>query len=248
MIMLLEIILATILVSLFSLVGIALLSLKKKTMDNLVFIILSFATGSLLAATFFDLLPEAIEGLDTNMVFTLTLAAMLVFFVIERLVHWHHEHHEHGEHEKPVGYLVIIGDSVHNFFDGVAIAASFMASPQLGITTTFAIMLHEIPQELSDFTLLTYAGFSSKKALLLNLLSGLVAVIGAVTFFYLAEYVEKIEFYGLAFAAGGFLYIACTDLLPELHKEEKTTKSVLQLVAMLAGIVMIWFITTHLGV
>jgi zinc and cadmium transporter len=246
--MLLEIIGATVLVSLISLVGIVLLSLKKQTMEDLVFLILAFATGSLLAATFFDLLPEAVGGIDAAAVFTVVLVSIMAMFTLERLAHWHHEHHDHKKHEKPVAYLVLIGDGVHNFFDGVAIAASFMTSFEVGIATTLAIMLHEIPQELSDFTLLLYAGFSSKKAALTNLLSGLTAVVGALLFFYFSSFVEDIQFYGLAFAAGSFLYIAMTDLLPELHREEKRLKSTLQLVAIGAGILMIWAITTYLHV
>jgi zinc and cadmium transporter len=246
--MLLEIILATVAVSLVSLVGVLLISLKKETLDGLVFVILSFAIGALLAAAFFDLFPEAIDRMESGRVFTTALAAILVFFILERLVHWHHEHHDHSQHEKPVGYMILIGDGIHNFFDGVAIAAAFMASPQIGITTTLAIMLHEIPQELSDFTLLLYAGFSKTKALLFNLLSALSAVAGALALYYLAGHIENLEAYGLAFTAGAFIYIAGTDLLPELHKEEERAKSVIQLAAMFTGILMIWALTTYLGV
>lgn len=245
--MLLEIIVATTVVSLISLIGVVFLSLKKNTLETIVFVILSFATGTLFAAAFFDLFPEAMEGLDSKTVFTVALAGIMIFFILERLVHWHHEHHDHGSHEKPIAYLVLIGDGLHNFFDGIAIAASFLTSTELGITTTFAIIAHEIPQELSDFTLLTYAGFSAKKALLFNLLSALTALIGAISFFYLSNYVANLESYGLAFTAGAFLYIAGTDLLPELHKEEKTSKSLLQLIAIIAGIVVVWVLINYLG-
>jgi zinc and cadmium transporter len=245
--MLLEIILATVLVSLISLVGILLLSLKKKTAETISFVILSFAIGTMFAAAFFDLFPEALKGLDAKIVFALALAGIICFFVLERLVHWHHEHHDHLKHEKPVAYLVLIGDGLHNFFDGVAISASFLSSPELGLTTTFAIMMHEIPQEISDFTLLTYAGFSRNKALAANLLSGLTAVVGALFFFFMSQAIDKLEFYGLAFTAGAFLYIAGTDMLPELHKEEKKTRSVIQLVAMLTGIAVVWVLINTLG-
>ncbi|MFH0884404.1 MAG: ZIP family metal transporter, partial [Candidatus Micrarchaeota archaeon] len=226
--MLFEIIVATVLVSLISLVGILLLSLKKDTLDKLVFIILAFATGSLLAAAFFDLLPEALSGIQPGEVFPLTLAGIILMFVLERLVHWHHEHHDHAQHEKPVAYMVLLGDGVHNFFDGVAIAASFIASPALGVTTTIAIILHEIPQELSDYTLLLYAGFSPKKAAWTNLLSGFAALLGALAFYYSSSFVEDIQYFGLAFTAGIFIYISCTDILPEMHKEEKRSKSAMQ--------------------
>jgi zinc and cadmium transporter len=246
--MILEIIAATVLVSLFSLIGISLLYIRKETAEKLVFVILAFATGSLLAAAFFDLLPEALEGVEPQTAFTIALGSIMVMFILERLVHWHHEHHDHAKHEKPMAYLVLMGDGIHNFFDGVAIAASFLTSPALGVTTTIAIVLHEIPQELSDYTLLLYAGFSTRKAAVANLLSGLTAVIGALAFFYFSTLVENIQFYGLAFAAGSFIYIACTDLLPELHKEEKRLKSVVQLAAVIAGVATIWAITTYLHV
>jgi len=243
--MLVEILLATLFVSALSLSGILLLSLQKRMQEALVFIILGFATGSLLAAAFFDLLPEAIEGLPSENVFATTLGGIMVFFILERLVHWHHEHHDHKEHEKPVAYLVLIGDGIHNFFDGVAIAAAFLTSMPLGIATTFAIMMHEIPQEISDYTLLIYAGFSTKKALLANLLSGLAAVVGAIFFFYMSGYVENLQFYGLAFAAGGFIYIAASDLIPELHKQENMQAWV-QLAAIFLGIATMWAMANYL--
>ncbi len=257
--MLLEIILATVLVSLVSLVGLVLLAFKKDTLDSIVFIILSFATGTLLATAFFDLLPEALDvGLPSQAILTTVLASILIFFILERLVHWHHEHdhHDHSDceahdpkkHEKPVGYLILIGDGLHNFFDGLAIAASFMVSPALGITTSIAIILHEIPHELGDFTLLTYSGFSVRKALAYNLLSALAAVAGGVLFFYLSGFVNGLTAYGLAFSAGSFIYIACTDLLPELHKEEARTKGLIQVVSILAGILLIWVMVNTLHV
>jgi len=246
--MILEAIAATVLVSLVSLVGVLLLTLKKQTLNEAVFYILSFATGSLLAAAFLDLLPEAIGDGDSRLALGIALGGMILFFVMERFVHWHHEHHDHSEHEKPVAYLVLAGDALHNFFDGVSIAASFSVSPALGATTTLAIMLHEIPQELSDFTLLIYAGFSTKKAIATNLLVAFTAILGALAFFYLANYVEHLETYGLALAAGGFIYIAGSDLIPELHKEKVWHKTILQLLAVLAGIAAIWLLTAYLGV
>ncbi len=244
--MMLEAVAATVLVSLLSLSGAAFLYFKKKTLDAVVFLMVSFATGSLLGAAFLHLLPEAVEGMDAHAVFATALGAMLLFFILEHLIHWHHGHHDHSTHEKPVGYLVILGDAFHNFFDGVAIAAGFTAAPELGITATIAIIMHEIPQELSDFSLLLYAGFAAKKALLFNLLSGLTAVVGALAFFYLSSHVQNMEFYGLAFAAGGFIYIAATDLIPEIHKERGIPKSALQLGAMLAGIAMIWALSSFM--
>jgi len=244
--MLFEIIAATLLVSLISLIGVLLLSLKKKMLETVTFVILAFATGSLLGAAFLHILPEAVESMEPHVVFPIVLGSMLMFFVLEQFVHWHHEHHDHKTHEKPMAYLVLVGDGVHNFFDGVAISAAFLTSPEVGITSTIAIIMHEIPQEISDFTLLIYAGFSRTKALATNLISGLTAVLGAIGFYYLSGIVENLEVYGLAFAAGGFIYIASTDIIPELHKEEKKSKSVIQFFSILAGVLMIWVLTNVL--
>jgi zinc and cadmium transporter len=246
--MIIEAVAATVIVSLVSLVGIGLLALKKGTMEKAVFFIVSFATGSLLGAAFLDLLPESIDGIEPKTAFACAIAGMMLFFVLERLVHWHHAHHDHSEHEKPLGYLTLVGDAMHNFFDGFAIAASFASSQALGIATTIAIIMHEIPQELSDFTLLLYSGFSVKKAVLANLAVAFTAVLGVFAFFALAQQVENLNFYGMALAAGGFIYIAGSDLIPELHKEKGKMNSVLQLATVIAGIAVIWAITSMLGV
>ena len=145
-----------------------------------------------------------------------------------------------------LGTLTLVGDGVHNFFDGVAIAAAFMVSPPLGITTTFAIALHEIPQEIGDFGLLLYSGYTPAKALAFNLLSALAAVAGGVGFFFFSSYVEHLEAYALAMTAGMFIYIASADLLPELHKEKKARASALQLALMLLGAAAIWMIARTL--
>ncbi len=246
--MILEIVAATLLVSVISLVGIILLGVKKDTLERFTFLIVSFATGTLLGAAFILLLPEAVEGLGAKDATFVALAGIVLFFIMERLIHWHHEHHDHTTHEKPVGILVLVGDSLHNFFDGVAIAASFITSPALGITTTIAIIMHEIPQEFSDFTLLLYAGFSKTKAVIGNLLSALTAVLGGISFFYLAGLVENLEFYGLALTAGMFIYIANTDLIPEImHMKEERKRAIIQLLAVLLGIFIILAISTGLA-
>jgi len=247
--MLLEAVAATILVSLVSLVGIALLALKKRMLDSVLFYIVSFATGCLLGAAFLHMLPESIEGIDAHVALMVALSGMVLFFVLERLVHWHHAHHsDHSVHEKPLAYLSLLGDAMHNFFDGVAIAASFATSPALGIATTIAIIMHEIPQELGDFTLLLYSGFSEKKAIISNLMVALTAVMGVFAFFMLAESVENLNYYGMALAAGGFIYVAGSDLIPEMHKETKTLKSALQLATVIAGIAMMWALASMMHV
>jgi len=239
-----EIIAASVFVSLLSLVGIALFLFAKKRIEGILFFLVSFSAGTLLGAAFFDILPEAVEGAARpEGVFELAFFGLIFAFAVEKIIHWHHHHAGSAkEHHHPVGMLTLVGDGVHNFFDGVAIAAAFMVNVPLGITTTLAIALHEIPQEIGDFGLLLYSGYSPAKALAFNLLSALAAVVGAVAFYFFAPSVEGVEAYALALTGGMFIYIASADLMPELHKEKRTAASALQLLLMLAGAASIWLI------
>jgi len=245
---LLQIIVATVLVSLFSLIGVLLFPIGKDKLNRFLFLIISFSTGTLLGAAFFDLLPEAIDGSTAALALDAAFVGILFTFCVEKLIHWHH-HHAGGvkEHHKPLGTLTIIGDGIHNFFDGVAIAASFMVSAPLGIATTIAIALHEIPQEIGDFGMLLYSGYSRTKALLFNFLSALTAIVGALLFYYFSSYVHGIEALALGFTAGMFIYIASADLLPELHKNKETHESLLQLFLILLGAAIIWLIASGMA-
>lgn len=242
------IILATILVSLVSLIGVIFLSLKeKRTLRAITLVLMGFATGTLFGSAFLDLIPEALEKLDKIAVFSIVLLGLVTFFVVEKFIYWHHHHHsEHQEKEKPLAYLSLIGDGFHNLFDGAAIAASFMINPDVGIITTLAIIAHEIPQEIGDFSLLLYSGFTKTKALLFNLLSALAAVLGAIAFYYFSSFFENSQALGLAFTGGMFIYIAAADLMPELHGERNIRKSIIQLLAMLLGIAFIWTVVVYL--
>ncbi|MBI2445083.1 ZIP family metal transporter [Candidatus Micrarchaeota archaeon] len=249
------IIAATVAVSLVSLVGTLAFSLFPRKVDTLLFVSVSFATGALLSAAFFDVLPESFAGLEPSAALPVVLAGILTFFVFEKFF-WHHHHeshhpkqghrHGHAEKEKPLGYLTLLGSLTHNFFDGVAIAAAFLTSVPLGLATTLAIALHEIPHELGDFGLLLYSGFSKWRATLLNLATGLTSVIGGITFFYFAPHVSQLEAYALAFTGGTFIYIAAADLVPELHKEHKLRRSLAQLAFVALGIGIIWFVSATL--
>ncbi len=248
------IILATVFVSLASLVGIFVIPLKEKTVSSLLIILISFATGTLLAGAFLDLLPEATELLAPEEVFKIALIGMLVFFIIEKFIYWHHHHHhKHEQTEKPLAYLNLIGDGLHNFFDGAAIAAAFIVSPEVGISTTIAIIAHEIPQEIGDFSLLIYSGFSRNKALLFNLVSAALSILGALVFFYFSSVIENVEAFALAFTAGMFIYIAGADLVPELlhhaHHERKGgwKRELLQLLCIIAGIMLIYAVGLFAG-
>ncbi|MFA6214439.1 MAG: ZIP family metal transporter [Candidatus Micrarchaeia archaeon] len=239
-----EIIAATVAVSLLSLVGIVLFLFAKKKMEGILFFLVSFSAGTLLGAAFFDLLPEAVEGAaHPEGALELAFAGLVLAFFLEKVVHWHHHHAgSEKEHHRPLGMLTLAGDAVHNFFDGVAIAAAFMVNVPLGVTTTLAIALHEIPQEIGDFGLLLYSGYSRAKALAFNLLSALAAVVGGVAFYLFSSSVENVEAYALALTAGMFIYIASADLLPELHKEKRARESLLQLALIVLGAAAIWLI------
>lgn len=241
------IIAATLLVSLVSLVGIVLFLFGKRKIDEILFFLISFSAGTLLGAAFFDLLPESSGGAGVVLAMEVAFAGIIATFAVEKLIHWHHHHAgRETEHKRPVGLLTLVGDGIHNFFDGVAIAAAFMTGVPLGITTTLAIALHEIPQEIGDFGLLLYSGYSRARALAFNLLSALMAVAGGLFFYFFSGTVAHFESYALAFTGGMFIYIAGVDLLPELHKEKKAGRSALQLLLIILGAAAIWLIARYL--
>src|SRR3989344_5114600 len=239
---LLQILIAVLIVSLVSILGI-LIFFRKKTLDRILFYLVSFAAGTLLGAAFLDLLPEALEEGFRESVPVFILIGILSFFVLEKFLHWHHHHAGH-EHEEVHGftYLNIVGDAIHNFLDGAVIAISFMNSTALGIIATIAIIAHEIPQEIADFSILIYGGFSKAKALIYNFLTALTAMIGALLTYFFSSAVEGSSAYIAAFAIGGFVYIAGTDLIPEIQKEKQLNKSMLQLLMLAFGIALIWMV------
>ncbi len=250
--MVLELIIAaTVLVSLISLVGTLAFSLAPKHLDFLLFASVSFATGALLGAAFFDVLPEAFEGLETSLALQVVFLAFVTFFIFEKFF-WHHHHSSHqpgsadphhAHPEKPLGYLTLAGSLAHNFFDGVAIGASFLVGVPLGVATTLAIALHEIPHELGDFGLLLHSGFTKTRATVLNLLTGLTSVLGGIGAFYFGSQIGQFEAYALAFTGGTFIYVAAADLVPELHKEHNVSRSILQLIFLALGAGTLWLVT-----
>jgi zinc and cadmium transporter len=231
---LLHIIIATVAISVISLVGIAALSMKEKQFRKILLLLVGFSTGTLFAAAFFHLLPEAAEKLGET-AFGLALVGILAFFVIEKLICWHHCHsRKHEIHS--IAYMNLVGDGIHNLLDGVIIAASFITSVPIGIATTIAVAAHEIPQEIGDYSLLTYSGFSRKKALLYNFFTALTAIIGGIFTYFFAQQATWFSSYMLPIAAGGFVYIAAADLLPELKKEARLETTALQMAFILAGV------------
>ena len=231
---------AVIVVSLVSLVGVFTLSIKEEVIKKYTFLLVSLAVGALLGDAFIHLIPEAFEsGINPLFISLLIIGGIVLFFIFEKFLHWHHHGDDADEHNiHPVGKLVLFSDGVHNFIDGMIIGISFMVSLPLGVATTLAVILHEIPQEIGDFAVLLHAGYSRKRALWLNFLSALTAVLGTLVAFILGEAGESITAWVLPLAAGGFIYIAMTDLIPELHKTKGEKHSLFQLLALVLGVVL----------
>jgi len=230
--------LSVFIVSLIALVGIATLSVKVDKLKKFLIYMVSFSAGALMGDAFIHLLPElAEEGLTLNYSITI-LAGVLIFFSLEKVVHWRHCHMPITKsHIHPFAYMNLIGDSLHNFIDGLIVAGSYLISIPAGIATTIAVILHEIPQEIGDFGVLVHGGFTKGRAIFLNFITALTAVLGAIFALVLSSYVPNIEGYLISLAIGGFLYIAGSDLIPELHKETKISVSLIQILTFILGII-----------
>jgi len=232
--------LSVIAVSLVSLAGVFTLSIREELIRKYVFILVSLAVGALLGDAFIHLIPETFDVFSSPLLASLLIiTGIILFFVLEKFMHWHHhgdDTNEHGIH--PVGKLVLFSDGVHNFTDGIIIGISFLTSIPLGIATTLAVILHEIPQEIGDFAVLLHAGYSRKRALWLNFLSALTAVLGTLVAFLIGGASENFTNWVLPLAAGGFIYVAVADLIPELHKTKKVKHSIFQLLALVLGVLL----------
>ncbi len=246
--MLLNIILANVAVSLIGVVGAySLVNFFVKSHAKIM-VLVSFAAGSMIAVSFFELLPEAIAGQgNTMLMMEFLVLGFVIFLLLEKAFFYYHCHEENCDRHGSVK-LVIIGDSVHNFLDGVAIAASFLVSPALGLATTLAIIIHEVPQEVGDMGVLVHAGYSKAKAIIFNLLSGVFAILGGVAGFYYLHRFETFIPYILALTAGGFIYIAAADLLPEIHAESDTRiKISIHSAVFILGILVLWTLIKTIG-
>jgi len=231
-----------------SLIGLAVflgLFLQDKALKKILIFLVSFSAGSLMGGAFFHLLPESLDlAVKPLYVFVYVLAGFCLFFILEKFLRWHHCHGKECNHREHLGYMNLIGDSFHNFFDGLIIAAAFVASTPLGLVTTISIISHEIPQEMGDFGVLLYSGMPKKKAMLYNFMVALFAMLGVIVGYYLIQYIAGINSFLLPAAAGGFIYIAATDLIPELQEEINARSSILHfLVFILAMIFMFWLKT-----
>lgn len=225
-------------VSLISLAGVFTLAMNKDRLRRTVVFLVSFAAGALFGDAIIHLLPESFEKIGSALtVSLLVLVGIIFFFVLEKFIHWRHCHIVESEkHLHPVVFTNIIGDFVHNFIDGILVAGSFLVSVPLGITTTIAVVLHEIPQEIGDFGVLLWGGLTVRKALIFNFISATAAIAGAILTLVFGAYIQEKILFLLPIAAGGFLYIAGSDLIPELKHETKIAASLGQLAAILLGI------------
>ena len=236
---------SVILVSLLSLIGIVTLSFNRQRLQKMLIFLVAFAVGALFGDVFIHLLPESFEKVGMNLTTSLlVIGGFLMFFVLEKFIRWRHVGSAAEEKRiKPVVSMNLVGDAAHNLIDGMLVAASFMVSIPIGITTTLAIVLHEIPQEIGDFSILVHGGLSVRKALSFNLLASVMAVIGAVITLLIGGRFANFASFLLPVTAGGFIYIAGPDLIPELQQDVKISNSLWQFLAILLGIIIMALLT-----
>lgn len=231
--------------SVFCLIGGIFLLWRQKLAKRITTYLISFAAGSLLGAAFLHMLPEVVDK-ASGKILIYTLIGILVMFLLEKFLLWYHCHNRkcpvHG-----FTYTILIGDGVHNFIDGIIIGASFLISIPLGIITALAVAVHEVPQEIGDFGVLIHAGWKRKKVLLYNLLAALATPIAAILVYFFSSFFDKALIPLIAFAAGNFIYIASSDLIPEIHKHYSPVKAILQSLCLGSGILLIWLIERILG-
>lgn len=233
--------------SVISLLGGFLLLARKKSAAKLAIYATPFAAGALLAAAFVDLLGESAHQGSASEALVWTMVGILVFFLLERFLRWFHHHHEHEDHKSdPSTVLIVIGDTLHNFIDGVAIAAGFLTSVEVGIVVTIAVAAHEIPQEIGDFGLLLSKGMGRKKVIIVNLFSALVTVIAALVFYGLGQSVKLPDAIITGLVAGFFIYIAVSDIIPSIHKHEERKLAGMQTLMLLLGVVIVSLMTVGL--
>ena len=228
-----------ILMSLIALVGSLTLVLREETLQRLLLPLVALAAGSLIGGAFFHMLPAGLAQADSvDSVFIAAIAGFTSFFLLEQLLHWHHCHRARSQCREPVTYLILIGDGLHNFIGGLAVASTFLIDIRLGITAWIAAALHEVPQELGDFGVLVHGGWPRRKALLLNLLSGLAFLAGGLVTWF-ASFRMDVSLL-VPFAAGNFLYIGAADLIPEVNRHAATRSNLIHVLAFLAGIALLW--------
>lgn len=237
--MLYQIIIASLVGSIFALIGGIILLYKESFAKKISLILVSFAAGSLIGVALLDLLPEALElSPEDNSIFISVIVGILALFIFEKWLHWYHCHDREVCEIHTFSTTVLFGDAIHNFIDGIIIALSFSISAPVGIAATIAVFFHEVPQEIGDFGVLLHAGYSRTKVFVYNMLTALTTLVGALIGYFLLPVVETYLPVIIAFAAGSFIYIAVSDLLPELRHHAKG-KGIGHVVSMLLGIAII---------
>ena len=235
------IILATFLITLCVWIAVLFMFFKKEVLDKILIFLVSLSAGALMGGAFLHLLPEASEAMSIDLLFGVFLVSFIIFFLIEKILHWRHCHKVDCSIHT-FGYMNLVGDSVHNFIDGLVIASVFMVDVKLGIATTLAVAIHEIPQEIGDYGVLIYAGFKRKMALILNYAVALTVVLGGIAGYLLFSSLESFLPFLMPFAAGGFVYIAASDLMPEIRKESNLGKSIISFFVFIIGISLMYLI------
>ncbi len=242
---LVNILISTFLISIISFIGVITFSIKEKSLKEIVIFLVSLSAGALMGGAFLHLIPESIvvcSPEDLNTLFVNVLVGFVIFFLLEKLLHWRHCHDVNCKvhRVKMFGYMNLIGDAVHNFIDGLVIAAAFVTDVNLGITTSIAIASHELPQEIGDFGVLIHSGMKRKKAILFNFITALTAVMGGIVGYVMSSSVSSFVPMLLPIAAGGFIYIASSDLIPELKKSTDLKQSFMTFVIFIFGIALMW--------
>lgn len=237
---------STIAISLIAWVGLLTLAVHEDTLKKITLPLVAFGAGSLLGGAFLHLLPESISAMPADVrIFEWLLIGFLIFFVMEQFLNWHHCHVPSSGEKQPVTYLILVADGVHNFIGGLAIAGSFLASIPIGIVTWLAAVAHEVPQELGDFGILIHGGWKKRRALIFNFLSALSVVIGAVLAYFLSAGLDTS--FLLPFAAGNFIYIAASDLIPEIQHAETQRSRIVYTIALVAGLALVWAVRALVG-
>lgn len=232
-------------VSLTSLIGLVAISSNRAGVQRAVFVMVSLAVGAMFGDAFIHLLPQAFRAAEAPLPVSIAvLGGLLLFFLLEKFLLWRHEHIPHDDDcIHPVGYVSLVADGLHNFIDGLLIGSSYLVSLPVGLGTTLAVLLHEIPQEIGDFGVLLHAGFRPARAVWFNLLSASLAVVGTLTALLLGQALSALPAVVLPMTAGGFIYLAGSDLVPELHKERQLGKSVIQMLAIGLGVGLMLLLT-----
>jgi len=239
---LMSVILATTIISSGSFVGVLTLSLSQKFLSKILMSLVSLSAGTMLAAALLHLLPESVSTLGSTLPFELTLLSFIGFFMLERFLHWRHCHDKDHLTKHTMGTMNLVADAIHNFLDGVLIAASFASGAGLGIVATLAIAMHEIPQEIGDFGVLLHSGFTKKRALLYNVLVSLTAILGGILGYLASHTMIQFAHLLVPVAAGGFIYISATDLIPELKNVSSTKRTISMIATFLFGVLIMYLV------